>query len=183
MPAFKIHAPYRPSGDQPKAIDQLVRGLEEGLPRQVLLGVTGSGKTFTMAGVIERTQRPALVIAHNKTLAAQLCNEFRELFPENAVEYFVSYYDYSSRGLHFHPQNVQREGVRTSTRKSTGCDTRHGALLERRTTSWWPACRVIYSLGDPREYMRWVVAAAWGMVRDRDEIIARWWICSMTATI
>ena len=91
---FKLVAPYQPTGDQPQAIDQLEKGLEEGLARQVLLGVTGSGKTFTMANIIARAQRPALVIAHNKTLAAQLCQEFREFFPENAVEYFVSYYDY-----------------------------------------------------------------------------------------
>ena len=91
---FKLHSPYQPAGDQPKAIEQLIQGLKAGLGRQTLLGVTGSGKTFTVANVIEAVQRPTLVIAHNKTLAAQLCNEFREFFPENAVEYFVSYYDY-----------------------------------------------------------------------------------------
>src|SRR3970282_697107 len=91
---FRIHSEYRPKGDQPQAIDSLVRGLRDGLKDQVLLGITGSGKTFTVASVIERTQRPTLVLAHNKTLAAQLFQEFRSLFPENAVEYFVSYYDY-----------------------------------------------------------------------------------------
>ena len=91
---FKIHSDYKPTGDQPQAIDKLVEGLNKGYKHQTLLGVTGSGKTFTMANVIERVQRPALVIAHNKTLAYQLCSELKEFFPENAVEYFVSYYDY-----------------------------------------------------------------------------------------
>ncbi|MBQ8390717.1 MAG: DEAD/DEAH box helicase family protein, partial [Oscillibacter sp.] len=94
MPDFKVVSSYTPSGDQPQAIAALAEGFEQGLKEQVLLGVTGSGKTFTMAKVIERLQRPTLVLAHNKTLAAQLCAEFKEFFPENAVEYFVSYYDY-----------------------------------------------------------------------------------------
>ena len=94
MPDFKVHSPYEPSGDQPQAIEKLASGVEAGLDEQVLLGVTGSGKTYTMAKVIEKVQRPTLVLAHNKTLAAQLCAEFKEFFPENAVEYFVSYYDY-----------------------------------------------------------------------------------------
>ncbi|MBQ1943161.1 MAG: DEAD/DEAH box helicase family protein, partial [Clostridia bacterium] len=91
---FKLHSDYRPTGDQPQAIEKLTEGVLDGLRTQVLLGVTGSGKTFTMANVIEKVNRPTLVIAHNKTLAAQLCNEFRTFFPENRVEYFVSYYDY-----------------------------------------------------------------------------------------
>ena len=94
MDKFELHSKYSPTGDQPQAIDKLVEGINDGLKSQVLLGVTGSGKTFTMANVIARTNRPTLVLAHNKTLAAQLCNEFREFFPNNAVEYFVSYYDY-----------------------------------------------------------------------------------------
>ena len=94
MDHFKLHSSYQPMGDQPAAIDTLVAGIENGIDEQVLLGVTGSGKTFTMANVIQRCNRPTLVLAHNKTLAAQLCSEFREFFPENAVEYFVSYYDY-----------------------------------------------------------------------------------------
>ena len=94
MDQFKLHSDYQPMGDQPAAIDTLVAGIENGIDEQVLLGVTGSGKTFTMANVIARLNRPTLVLAHNKTLAAQLCSEFREFFPENAVEYFVSYYDY-----------------------------------------------------------------------------------------
>ena len=91
---FKLHAPYAPTGDQPQAIEKLAAGLEVGLEEQVMLGVTGSGKTFTMANIIQKVNRPTLVLAHNKTLAAQLCAEFREFFPENAVEYFISYYDY-----------------------------------------------------------------------------------------
>ena len=94
MPKFEVVSPYQPSGDQPEAIDALATGIENGLKEQVLLGVTGSGKTYTMAKVIEKVQRPTLVLAHNKTLAAQLCAEFKEFFPNNAVEYFVSYYDY-----------------------------------------------------------------------------------------
>ena len=94
MEKFKLHSPFSPSGDQPQAIDKLVEGFNEGLKDQVLLGMTGSGKTFTMANIIEKLNRPTLVIAHNKILAAQLCNEFREFFPENRVEFFVSYYDY-----------------------------------------------------------------------------------------
>ena len=93
MDKFVIHSKYKPTGDQPQAIDKLVDGINKGHREQVLLGVTGSGKTFTMANIIEKVNRPTLVLAHNKTLAAQLCSEFRELFPENAVEYFVSYYD------------------------------------------------------------------------------------------
>ena len=94
MDSFRLRSDYQPTGDQPEAIDTLVAGIENGIDEQVLLGVTGSGKTFTMANVIARLNRPTLVLAHNKTLAAQLCSEFREFFPENAVEYFVSYYDY-----------------------------------------------------------------------------------------
>ena len=94
MDKFVLHSKFKPMGDQPEAIDTLVKGVEYGLDEQVLLGVTGSGKTYTMANVIERINRPTLVLAHNKTLAAQLCSEFKEFFPENAVEYFVSYYDY-----------------------------------------------------------------------------------------
>ena len=111
---FKLVSKYRPTGDQPEAIDQLVKGLENGVKEQVLMGVTGSGKTFTMANVIEQMNRPTLVLAHNKTLAAQLCSEFREFFPENAVEYFVSYYDYY--------QPILRK-IHPSTMKSISCAT------------------------------------------------------------
>ncbi|MBR6903170.1 MAG: DEAD/DEAH box helicase family protein [Clostridia bacterium] len=101
MDKFVLHSNYKPTGDQPEAIDKLVKGLENGLTEQVLLGVTGSGKTFTMANIIERVNRPTLVLAHNKTLAAQLCSEFREFFPENAVEYFVSYHSLCAKNARF----------------------------------------------------------------------------------
>ena len=108
---FKLHAPFQATGDQPEAIAALVRGVELGLDEQVLLGVTGSGKTFTMASVIEKVQRPTLVLAHNKTLAAQLCAEFKEFFPENAVEYFVSYYDYYQPEAYIPPYgHLHRQG-------------------------------------------------------------------------
>ena len=110
---FKLVSKYRPTGDQPEAIDQLVKGLENGVKEQVLMGVTGSGKTFTMANVIEQMNRPTLVLAHNKTLAAQLCSEFREFFPENAVEYFVSYYDYYQPEAYIpHNRYLYRKGFR-----------------------------------------------------------------------
>ena len=105
MPEFKVVSPFEPSGDQPEAIDAIANGIELGLDEQTLQGVTGSGKTFTMAKVIERVQRPTLVLAHNKTLAAQLCAEFKEFFPNNAVEYFVSYYDY------YQPEEIGRAHV------------------------------------------------------------------------
>ena len=107
---FKLHSEYTPSGDQPEAIQALAKGLEMGLDEQTLLGVTGSGKTFTMANIIQQIQRPTLVLAHNKTLAAQLCAEFREFFPENAVEYFVSYYDYYQRGIYSPHGYLYRKG-------------------------------------------------------------------------
>ena len=116
---FKVHAPYEPTGDQPAAITALAEGLSRGLDEQILLGVTGSGKTYTMAKVIERVQRPTLVLAHNKTLAAQLCSEFREFFPENAVEYFVSYYDYYQPASPARTPSLKRTAP--SMRKSTAC--------------------------------------------------------------
>ena len=121
---FKLHAPFKPTGDQPEAIEKLAQGVKMGLDEQVLLGVTGSGKTFTMASVIEKVQRPTLVLAHNKTLAAQLCAEFKEFFPENAVEYFVSYYDYSSlRPISPTPTPISPRTPR-QTRRSTACGFR-----------------------------------------------------------
>ena len=111
MPDFNIKKPYHPSGDQPEAIGQLVKGLEKGARFQTLLGATGTGKTFTVANVIQEANKPTLVIAHNKTLAAQLCNEFREFFPDNAVEYFVSYYDY------YNPKLTSRNQTLTSRRR------------------------------------------------------------------
>lgn len=117
MDKFVLHAPFKASGDQPQAIDKLVEGFNEGLKEQVLLGVTGSGKTFTMANIIAKLNRPTLVIAHNKTLAAQLCNEFREFFPENRVEYFVSYYDYYQPEAYIVPTDTYIEKIWQSMMK------------------------------------------------------------------
>src|SRR6186713_2650445 len=150
---FRLHRPFPPAGDQPQAIEKLVEGLSDGLAYQTLLGVTGSGKTYTMANVIARTGRPALVIAPNKTLAAQLYSEFREFFPENAVEYFVSYYDYyqpeayvPSRDLYIEKDssiNEHIEQMRLSATKS---------LLERSDTVIVATVSCIYGIGDPVDY-------------------------------
>ena len=118
---FKLVSDYRPSGDQPQAIEGLVNGVKWGLREQTLLGVTGSGKTFTMASVIEKLNRPTLVLAHNKTLAAQLCSEFREFFPNNAVEYFISYYDYYQPEAYIAHTTPTSRRTLPSTRRSTGC--------------------------------------------------------------
>lgn len=126
MGKFKVVSEYTPSGDQPQAIDTLASGIENGLRDQVLLGVTGSGKTYTMAKVIERVQRPTLVLAHNKTLAAQLCEEFRAFFPENAVEYFVSYYDYYQPEAYIPPHgHLYRKGRRHQRRDRAPAPQRH----------------------------------------------------------
>ena len=148
MPDFHVVSSYVPSGDQPEAIDALASGLERGIAEQTLLGVTGSGKTYTMAKVIERIQRPTLVLAHNKTLAAQLCSEFREFFPENAVEYFVSYYDYYQPEAYIPASDVyiekdssvneRIEKLRLATTKS---------LLERRDVIVVASVSCIYGLG------------------------------------
>ena len=174
MPPFKIHAPYQPTGDQPQAIDQLVQGLEDGLQHQVLLGVTGSGKTFTMANVIERMQRPALVIAHNKTLAAQLCSEFREFFPENAVEYFVSYYDYYQPEAYIPSTDTYIE--KDSAINDEIDKLRHSAtssLLERRDVIVVASVSCIYSLGDPQEYYDMGISLRPGMQIEREQVIER----------
>ena len=123
MPEFKVVSDYTPSGDQPQAIEALAEGLENGLRQQVLLGVTGSGKTYTMAKVIEKIQRPTLVLAHNKTLAAQLCEEFRAFFPDNAVEYFVSYYDYYSPRRTSPPRIPLLKRTPPSTPRLSACAT------------------------------------------------------------
>ena len=124
MPEFQIVSDFDPTGDQPQAVARLSEGLAEGLRHQTLLGVTGSGKTFTMAGVVERLNRPTLVIAHNKTLAAQLATEFKEFFPKNAVEYFVSYYDYYQPEAYVPRTDTYIEKEPTSMSSSTGCATR-----------------------------------------------------------
>ena len=121
MDRFILKAPYKPTGDQPQAIEQLVKGFKEGNQCQTLLGVTGSGKTFTMANVIQQLQKPTLVIAHNKTLAAQLYGEFKEMFPENAVEYFVSYYDYYQPEAYVHPRIPTSPRIQQSMMRLISC--------------------------------------------------------------
>ena len=155
---FKLHSKYQPAGDQPKAIEQLVDGLQAGNNAQTLLGVTGSGKTFTMANVIEKTQRPTLVIAHNKTLAAQLCNEFREFFPENVVEYFVSYYDYYQPEAYMPRSDTYIEKEAMINEEIDRL--RHAAtqaLLSRRDVIIVASVSCIYNLGSPKEYERTVL--------------------------
>jgi excinuclease ABC subunit B len=174
MPAFQIHAPYEPAGDQPQAIEQLCGAIGDGAPLQVLLGVTGSGKTFTMAKVIERLQRPALVIAHNKTLAAQLCNEFRAFFPDNAVEYFVSYYDYYQPEAYIPSTDTYIE--KESNINDEIDRMRHSAsasLLERRDVIVVSSVSCIYSMGDPEEYARMGLSLRPGMEIDRDYVVSR----------
>ena len=172
MPEFKIHSQHRPTGDQPQAIDKLVEGIEDGLRTQVLLGVTGSGKTFTMANVIERVQRPTLVLAHNKTLAAQLCSEFKELFPENAMEYFVSYYDYYQPEAYIASTDTYIE--KDSSINDEIDRLRHSAtaaLSERRDVIIVSSVSCIYSMGDPSEYENMTLSLREGMEKDRDEVI------------
>ena len=174
MPKFEVISEYQPSGDQPQAIDALVSGFESGLKEQVLLGVTGSGKTFTMAKVIERLQRPTLVLAHNKTLAAQLCAEFKEFFPNNAVEYFVSYYDYYQPEAYIpHTDTYIAKDASTNDeidrlRLSATC-----ALLERRDVIVVSSVSCIYGLGEPDDFAKLVVSLRVGAELDRDELLRR----------
>ena len=169
---FKIHSNYQPAGDQPKAIEQLVDGLEKNLKRQTLLGVTGSGKTFTIANVIERVQKPTLVIAHNKTLAAQLCNEFREFFPKNAVEYFVSYYDYYQPEAYMPNSDtyIEKEAMINEEidRLRHACTQ---ALLTRDDTIIVASVSAIYGLGSPFEYEKIVLHLRKGQELDRRAIL------------
>lgn len=169
---FKLVSKYRPTGDQPEAIDQLVKGLENGVKEQVLMGVTGSGKTFTMANVIEQMNRPTLVLAHNKTLAAQLCSEFREFFPENAVEYFVSYYDYYQPEAYIPTTDTYIE--KDSAINDEIDKLRHSAtsaLSERRDVIIVASVSCIYSLGDPIDYRSMVISLSPGMTKKRDDVI------------
>ena len=174
MPDFKVVSEYQPSGDQPKAIAALAEGIENGLKEQVLLGVTGSGKTFTMAKVIEAVQRPTLVLAHNKTLAAQLCAEFKEFFPNNAVEYFVSYYDYYQPEAYIpHTDTYIAKDASTNEeidrlRLSATC-----ALLERRDVIVVSSVSCIYGLGEPDDFAQMVVSLRVGAQWDRDELLRR----------
>lgn len=168
---FKLHAPYSPTGDQPQAIDTLVEGVLRGDKAQTLLGVTGSGKTFTMANVIARVNRPTLVLAHNKTLAAQLCTEFREFFPENAVEYFVSYYDYYQPEAYIPSTDTYIE--KDSAINDEIDRLRHSAtatLSERRDIIIVASVSCIYNLGDPIDYRSMVISLRPGMQMERDEL-------------
>ena len=169
---FKLHSEYQPTGDQPQAIEALVKGFQEGNQFQTLLGVTGSGKTFTMANVIQRIQKPTLIIAHNKTLAAQLYSEFKEYFPENAVEYFVSYYDYYQPEAYVPSTDTYIE--KDSSINDEIDKLRHSAtaaLSEREDVIIVSSVSCIYGLGSPIDYKEMVISLRPGMVRDRDEII------------
>ncbi|HBQ46555.1 MAG TPA: excinuclease ABC subunit B, partial [Ruminococcaceae bacterium] len=171
---FKLISKYRPTGDQPKAVRQLVEGLEQGDREQTLLGVTGSGKTFTMANVIARMNRPTLVLAHNKTLAAQLCSEFREFFPENAVEYFVSYYDYYQPEAYIPTTDTYIE--KDSAINDEIDKLRHSAtsaLSERRDVIIVASVSCIYSLGDPIDYRTMVISLRPGMRKKRDDLLRK----------
>lgn len=171
---FKIHSKYKPTGDQPQTIEKLVESINAGNKEQTLLGVTGSGKTFTMANVIERVQRPTLVLAHNKTLAAQLCSEFKEFFPDNAVEYFVSYYDY------YQPEAYV---AHTDTYIEKDCSIndeidklRHSATLalsERKDVIIVASVSCIYSLGNPIDYRNMVISLRPGMEKSRDDLVKK----------
>ncbi len=171
---FKLVSQYQPTGDQPKAIQGLVEGLEKGYREQTLLGVTGSGKTFTMANVIAQMNRPTLVLAHNKTLAAQLCSEFREFFPENSVEYFVSYYDYYQPEAYIATTDTYIE--KDSAINDEIDKLRHSAtsaLSERRDVIIVASVSCIYSLGDPIDYRTMVISLRPGMQKNRDELLRK----------
>ena len=171
---FVLHSKFKPTGDQPQAIEKLVEGIKSGAKEQTLLGVTGSGKTFTMANIIEKVNKPTLILAHNKTLAAQLCSEFREFFPENAVEYFVSYYDY------YQPE-AYIPGTDTYIEKDSAINDeidklRHSAtcsLSERRDVIIVASVSCIYSLGNPIDYRNMVISLRQGMEKSRDDLIAK----------
>ena len=174
MDSFKLVSPYKAMGDQPEAIDKLINGIENGIDEQVLLGVTGSGKTFTMASVIEKVNRPTLVLAHNKTLAAQLCAEFREYFPENAVEYFVSYYDYYQPEAYIPHTDTYIE--KDSSINDEIERLRHSAtssLFERRDVIVVSSVSCIYGLGDPIDYAAMVISLRPGQERNFDELLRK----------
>ena len=174
MENFKLVSQYKPTGDQPQAIKELSEGVLDGLSDQTLLGVTGSGKTFTMANIIEKVNRPTLILAHNKTLAAQLCSEFREFFPENAVEYFVSYYDYYQPEAYIPTTDTYIE--KDSSINDEIDRLRHSAtsaLSERRDVIIVASVSCIYSLGDPIDYRSMVISLRQGMEKSRDDLIKK----------
>ena len=169
---FKLHSEYQPTGDQPQAIEKLVKGFQEGNQCETLLGVTGSGKTFTMANVIAQLNKPTLIIAHNKTLAAQLYGEFKEFFPENAVEYFVSYYDYYQPEAYVPSSDTYIE--KDSSVNDEIDKLRHSAtaaLIERRDVIVVASVSCIYGLGEPENFEQMMVSLRPGMEKDRDDVI------------
>ena len=169
---FKLVSDYQPSGDQPEAIEKLTQGLKNGIDEQVLLGVTGSGKTFTMANIIAKMNRPTLVLAHNKTLAAQLCSEFKEFFPENAVEYFVSYYDYYQPEAYIaHTDTYIEKDSATNDEIDRLRNSATASLLERRDVIVVSSVSCIYGLGDPEDYKALVVSVRQGQIWERDSLL------------
>ncbi|NLK37090.1 MAG: excinuclease ABC subunit UvrB, partial [Epulopiscium sp.] len=171
---FKIHSKFQPTGDQPQAIEKIAEGFKKGLKFQTLKGVTGSGKTFTMANIVEKLQKPTLVIAHNKTLAAQLYSEFKEIFPENAVEYFVSYYDYYQPEAYVPSTDTYIE--KDSSINDEIDKLRHSAtaaLLEREDVLIVASVSCIYGLGDPESYREMMLSLRPGMIKDRDEVLKK----------
>lgn len=174
MPKFVVKSEYTPSGDQPQAIEKLARGIEDGLREQVLLGVTGSGKTYTMAKVIEAVQRPTLVLAHNKTLAAQLCEEFKEFFPDNAVEYFVSYYDYYQPEAYIaHTDTFIEKDASINEEIDRLRLAATASLLERRDVIVVASVSCIYGLGEPDDFQNMMVSLRAGARMERDQLLHR----------
>ena len=174
MDKFKLVSDYKPTGDQPQAIEAIVNSIKAGNREQTLLGVTGSGKTFTMANVIAQLNRPTLVLAHNKTLAAQLCEEFRAFFPDNAVEYFVSYYDYYQPEAYVPTTDTYIE--KDSAINDEIDKLRHSATLalsERRDVIIVASVSCIYSLGSPIDYRNMVISLRPGMEKSRDELLKK----------
>ena len=174
MPRFEVVSEYKPAGDQPEAIAALAAGLENGLDEQTLLGVTGSGKTFTMAKVIEAVQRPTLVLAHNKILAAQLCAEFKEFFPNNAVEYFVSYYDYYQPEAYIpHTDTFIEKDSAVNEEIDRLRLSATASLMERRDVIVVSSVSCIYGLGEPEDFAKMMVSLRVGAAMDRDELLKR----------
>lgn len=174
MDHFKLVSPFKPSGDQPQAISELAEGIREGHVHQTLLGVTGSGKTFTMANIIAEINRPTLIMAPNKTLAAQLCSEFKEFFPENAVEYFVSYYDYYQPEAYLPTSDTYI--AKDSSINEEIDKLRHSAtsaLFERQDVIIVASVSCIYGLGSPEDYKEMLLSLREGQTISRDEIVAR----------
>ena len=174
MDQFKLVSEYKPTGDQPQAIEKLAFGVQNGLDEQVLLGVTGSGKTFTMANVIAKVNRPTLVLAHNKTLAAQLCAEFREFFPDNAVEYFISYYDYyqpeayiAHTDTYIEKDSAVNEEIDRLRHSATS------ALFERRDVIVVSSVSCLYGLGDPIDYKSMVISLRVGQEKPLDTVLRK----------